>query len=330
MNSILILDDAQENCLLMQGILRKSGYKETFVSQSPEEVISWLSLKSPEPPEKEISLILLDILLPGITGIDILKLIREKEELKDIPVIMITALKESNVLQEAFDAGAIDYVVKPFDSTELLARVRSALRLNEEMNRRKEREKELEKLTDQLQEVNAYLLAIARTDGLTGLYNRRYFDEVLATEWKRCWRTGNSVALLMLDIDHFKLYNDTYGHQAGDQCLKRVATSIRECARRAGDIAARYGGEEFAVILPETSESNAVIVSRNILDKVEKLAIPHSASKTDSIVTVSIGMATLSPNPENSISELIERADKALYLAKEEGRNCLRFYPQGD
>ncbi|XDD48927.1 diguanylate cyclase [Leptospira sp. WS92.C1] len=330
MNSILILDDAQENCMLMQGILRKSGYKETHATQSPDEVIAWLSLKSQDPPQKEFSLILLDILLPGITGIEILKMIREKDQLKDIPVIMITALKESNVLQEAFDSGAIDYVVKPFDGNELLARVRSALRLFDEMTRRKEREKELESLTDQLQEVNAHLLAIARTDGLTSLYNRRYFDEVLATEWKRCWRTGNSVALLMLDIDHFKLYNDTYGHQAGDHCLKQVALAIRDCARRAGDLAARYGGEEFAIILPETTESNAVIVSRNILERVEKLSIPHSASKTDSIVTVSIGMATLSPNPENSIVELIERADKALYLAKEEGRNCLRFYPQGD
>lgn len=330
MNSILILDDAQENCMLMQGILRKSGYKDTKTSQSPDEVIGWLSLKSSEPPQKEFSLILLDILLPGITGLEILKMIREKEELKDIPVIMITALKESNVLQEAFDTGAIDYVVKPFDANELLARVRSALRLFEEMTRRKEREKELEKLTDQLQEVNAYLVAIARTDALTGLYNRRYFDEVLATEWKRCWRTGTSVALLMLDIDHFKLYNDTYGHQGGDQCLKQVAAAIRDCARRAGDVAARYGGEEFSIILPETSESNAVIVSRNILEKVEKLAIPHAGSKTSSIVTISIGMATLSPSPENSIAELIERADKALYLAKEEGRNCLRFYPQGD
>ncbi|PJZ31488.1 GGDEF domain-containing response regulator [Leptospira kmetyi] len=330
MNSILILDDAQENCMLMQGILRKSGYKDTKTSQSPDEVIGWLSLKSSDPPQKEFSLILLDILLPGITGLEILKMIREKEELKDIPVIMITALKESNVLQEAFDTGAIDYVVKPFDANELLARVRSALRLFEEMTRRKEREKELEKLTDQLQEVNAYLVAIARTDALTGLYNRRYFDEVLATEWKRCWRTGTSVALLMLDIDHFKLYNDSYGHQGGDQCLKQVAAAIRDCARRAGDVAARYGGEEFSVILPETSESNAVIVSRNILEKVEKLAIPHIASKTSSIVTISIGMATLSPSPENSIAELIERADKALYLAKEEGRNCLRFYPQGD
>ncbi|MCG6168278.1 diguanylate cyclase [Leptospira sp. FAT2] len=330
MNSILILDDAQENCMLMQGILRKSGYKDTQTSQSPDEVIDWLSLKTDDPPKKEFSLILLDILLPGITGLEILKMIREKDELKDIPVIMITALKEANVLQEAFDSGAIDYVVKPFDGTELLARVRSALRLFEEMTRRKEREKELEKLTDQLQEVNAYLVAISRTDALTGLYNRRYFDEVLATEWKRCWRTGTSVALLMLDIDHFKLYNDTYGHQGGDQCLKQVAAAIRDCARRAGDVAARYGGEEFAIILPETSESNAVVVSRNILEKVEKLAIPHSASKTDSIVTLSIGMATLSPSPENSIAELIERADKALYLAKEEGRNCLRFYPQGD
>lgn len=316
--------------MLMQGILRRSGYKDTLTSQSPDEVVEWLSLKSSEPPKKVFSLILLDILLPGITGIEILRLIREKPELKDIPVIMITALKESNVLQEAFDTGAIDYVVKPFDSIELLARVRSALRLFEEMSRRIEREKELEKLTDQLQEVNAYLLAIARTDGLTGLFNRRYFDEVLATEWKRCWRTGNSVALLMMDIDHFKLFNDTYGHQAGDHCLKQVSAAIRECARRAGDVAARYGGEEFAVILPETSESNAVVVSRNILEKVEKLSIPHSASKTDSIVTISIGMATLSPSPENSITELIERADKALYLAKEEGRNCLRFYPQGD
>lgn len=112
--------------------------------------------------------------------------------------------------------------------------------------------------------------------------------------------------------------------------MKQVARAIRDCARRAGDVAARYGGEEFAVILPETNESNAVVVSRNILENVEKMAIPHSASKTNSIVTVSIGMATLSPSPENSITELIERADKALYLAKEEGRNCLRFYPQSD
>ncbi|ALO25181.1 MULTISPECIES: diguanylate cyclase domain-containing protein [Leptospira] len=330
MNSILILDDAQENCMLMQGILRKSGYKNTYTSQSPEEVIDWLNLKNQDPPQKECSLILLDILLPGVTGFEILELIREKKELKDIPVIMITALKESNVLQKAFDSGAIDYVIKPFDATELLARVRSALRLFEEMTRRKEREKELEKLTDQLQEVNSYLVAISRTDSLTGLYNRRYFDEILTTEWKRCWRTGAGIALIMLDIDHFKLYNDTYGHQGGDQCLKQVARAIRDCARRAGDVAARYGGEEFAVILPETNESNAVVVSRNILENVEKMAIPHSASKTNSIVTVSIGMATLSPSPENSITELIERADKALYLAKEEGRNCLRFYPQSD
>ncbi|WP_078129452.1 GGDEF domain-containing response regulator [Leptospira alexanderi] len=330
MNSILILDDAQENCMLMQGILRKSGYKNTYTSQSPEEVINWLNLKSQAPPQKECSLILLDILLPGVTGFEILELIREKKELKDIPVIMITALKESNVLQKAFDSGAIDYVIKPFDATELLARVRSALRLFEEMTRRKEREKELEKLTDQLQEVNSYLVAISRTDSLTGLYNRRYFDEILTTEWKRCWRTGAGIALIMLDIDHFKLYNDTYGHQGGDQCLKQVARAIRDCARRAGDVAARYGGEEFAVILPETNESNAVVVSRNILENVEKMAIPHLASKTNSIVTVSIGMATLSPSPENSITELIERADKALYLAKEEGRNCLRFYPQSD
>ncbi|AAN49727.1 diguanylate cyclase [Leptospira interrogans] len=330
MDSILILDDAQENCMLMQGILRKSGYKNTFTSQSPDEVIGWLNLKNQEPPQKECSLILLDILLPGITGLEILKLIREKEELKDIPVIMITALKESDVLQKAFDSGAIDYVVKPFDAIELLARVRSALRLFEEMTRRKEREKELENLTDQLQEVNAYLVAISRTDSLTGLYNRRYFDEILSTEWKRCWRTEASIALIMLDIDHFKLYNDTYGHQGGDQCLKQVASAIRDCARRAGDVAARYGGEEFAIILPETTESNAVVVSRNILENIENLGIPHSASKTNSIVTVSIGMATLSPSPENSITELIERADKALYLAKEEGRNCLRFYPQND
>lgn len=243
---------------------------------------------------------------------------------------MITALKESEVLQKAFDSGAIDYVVKPFDAIELLARVRSALRLFEEMTRRKEREKELEKLTDQLQEVNAYLVAISRTDSLTGLYNRRYFDEILSTEWKRCWRTGAAIALIMLDIDHFKLYNDTYGHQGGDQCLKQVSSAIRDCARRAGDVAARYGGEEFAIVLPETTESNAVVVSRNILENVENLAIPHAASKTASIVTISIGMATLNPSPENSITELIERADKALYLAKEEGRNCLRFYPQND
>lgn len=165
------------------------------------------------------------------------------------------------------------------------------------------------------------LSKLSRTDGLTGIYNRRTFDESLSKEWSRGQREGLCLSLIMLDIDFFKPYNDFYGHQQGDACLRKVANTLTQTARRANDVVARYGGEEFGIILPATSEDNAVIVAERIRKNVESLKVPHERSKSGDIVTISIGLAALIPSRDKPDAILVEWADKALYKAKQAGRN---------
>ncbi len=320
---ILILDDAPENCLLVERILKKAGYANVISTQSPETALEWLGLEGNPENRKDISLLLLDILLPGgMNGLDILRTIGSKEELADLPVIIITAIHDTQTLESAFDLGAVDYVTKPFDANELRARARSALRLRHEMLQRKNREKDLEEITDKLSEAYQALLRVSRTDGLSGIWNRRFFDEILEVEWKRSCRGGKPLSLLLLDIDFFKKYNDTYGHQAGDECIRKVAGVLKETARRAGDFPARYGGEEFAVILPETDSEKAMVVAENIRTRVQDLQIAHGASEVSDFVSVSIGIASKIPGKdEASAQKFLEESDKALYHSKENGRN---------
>lgn len=172
-----------------------------------------------------------------------------------------------------------------------------------------------------LQEANENLARLSRTDGLTNLANRRHFDETLQSEWARHRREQQPLSLLMVDVDFFKRYNDTYGHQAGDQCLASVAAAIRSQVRRPADLAARYGGEEFAAILPNTVVAGGRHVAEHICAAVGKLAMPHSASAAADHVTVSIGVAGVVPGASDSAEDLLKRADQALYQAKEKGRN---------
>ncbi|OLO39304.1 hypothetical protein BTR23_09670 [Alkalihalophilus pseudofirmus] len=162
-------------------------------------------------------------------------------------------------------------------------------------------------------------------DGLTGIGNRRYFDEILKKEWKRALVHSRNITLIMADIDYFKPYNDTYGHQRGDECLKQVATAIQKTLMRQGDVVCRYGGEEFAVILPDTNEKGAKHVAENIRESIAALQIPHAGSKISNYLTISLGTATLIPKAKANPKVLIEAADKVLYQAKKEGRNCVRF-----
>ena len=174
-------------------------------------------------------------------------------------------------------------------------------------------------------DVEEYLSNLAIHDGLTGIYNRRYFDETLAREWKRTKREKSPLSLIMLDIDYFKKYNDTYGHQAGDGCLVKVATAISGALRRPADMAARYGGEEFAVILPNFELENATQFGETIRAKIEALKIEHRQSDVNPFITASLGLACIVPSSKSSPRELIEAADKALYSAKNNSRNCLCF-----
>jgi len=173
------------------------------------------------------------------------------------------------------------------------------------------------------EDVEEYLSDLAINDGLTGIHNRRYFDEVLSVEWKRAKREKSYLSLIMLDIDFFKKYNDSYGHQTGDESLIKVAKAISESLRRPADMVARYGGEEFVVVLPNVKQEDAVKLSEQIRDKIEGLEIEHKLSSINKFLTMSLGVASIVPNTDSSPEELLKKADKALYNAKIRGRNCV-------
>ncbi|MPM95342.1 Phytochrome-like protein cph2 [bioreactor metagenome] len=224
---------------------------------------------------------------------------------------MVTASGEVETLERAFAAGAIDFITKPLKKVELLARVRSVLKMKTEMDQRKARETELRRLTS--------------LDGLTSIANRRWFDEFLEATWRQGVKNSQPISLIMLDIDCFKLYNDTYGHLAGDQCLKKVAKAIQSVVSGPFELAARYGGEEFAVILASADLQYAVQIGENARIMVADLNIPHSSSPVVPTVTVSVGVASIVPSLQKMPQELIEAADDALYKAKQSGRNQIQI-----
>lgn len=304
----MIVDDSATSRLLLDNILRKSGYAELLQASSAAEALNMLHA------DPGVDLVLMDLNMPGMDGIEATRHIKSDPVLRDIPIIMVTVSDDNESLELAFEAGAIDYINKPLCKVELRARVRSVLRLKQETDQRKERERELQELTRQLEE-------LSNLDGLTGVPNRRRFDEVFHKEWLRCRRDKAPVSLLMIDIDFFKAYNDTYGHLQGDTCLKHVAAAIQEALRRPGDMVARFGGEEFSVVLPLTDAYGAFSRAEQIVENVRRLDLRHEASLVSPRVTVSVGIATMVPDAEDETHNLLQKADEALYRAKKEGRD---------
>lgn len=320
---IVIVDDSLSIRELLGEILRGEGYEEIHFASSAEELLSILGIHAPTKRKKflDVDLILLDIMMPGMDGIEVCSIIKSHDHFRDVPVVMVTMRNEMEVLQKAFAAGAIDYIVKPADDTELLARVRSFLRLKDEMDARKAREKELLSATSKLRKANNTLQRLSYIDALTDIGNRRYFDELYSKEWRRARREKTSLGVVLIDIDFFKSFNDMYGHQSGDECLKDVAQAISDALKRPVDFAARYGGEEFAVILPDTDAAGGRYVAENIMREVSALKIPHAASEVAEIVTVSMGGVAMIPKSDDRPEDLVARADEALYKAKNQGRN---------
>jgi diguanylate cyclase (GGDEF)-like protein len=269
-------------------------------------------------------IILLDVIMPGIDGIETATRIRALEAKGEwTPIIFLSAMTSDEDLERGITAGGDDYIYKPVSEVVLGAKIRAMQRIIQMRTA-------LIATTRQLDSANQELKRLSASDGLTGIANRRCFDETLTREWRRARRTKSSVALIMCDVDHFKLYNDTYGHQGGDDCLRNVARAICSVMDRPADIAARYGGEEFAVILPDTPVGGALVVAEKIRHAIHAMNMPHSASSF-SKVTLSLGIAAFAPEGDEPQQFLIERADRALYRAKHAGRDRVcRFDPAVD
>lgn len=325
--NILLVDDKPDNLRLLSQMLTEHGYNVRRVTKGKMALIT----AKASPPD----LVLLDIKMPDMDGYEVCLQLKADAITAEIPVIFMSALDELPDKVKAFTIGGVDYITKPFQIEEVLVRVKTQMvlrqqqqqlqaqnhKLQQEIQRRKEIESALQKSQTELQQANAELYRIAHLDGLTHVANRRRFDEYIAVEWKRLARTQQPLSLIICDVDYFKPYNDHYGHQMGDDCLRNIAKAIEGTLKRPGDLAARYGGEEFVVLLPDTDLEGTIAVAENISQAVKNLNIPHLHSQVNKIVTLSFGVASQIPNLTESPCKLIDIADRALYQSKQKGRD---------
>ncbi|PQJ95179.1 diguanylate cyclase domain-containing protein [Chromatium okenii] len=290
-STILIVDDVPNNIEILLGALERD-YDTQFATSGAEA----LELIKSELPD----LILLDVMMPGMDGYEVCRRLKDTPATQNIPIIFVTARDAIRDQEHGFNLGAVDYITKPYEISLLRARVRTHITLKRKSD---------------------LLETLVALDGLTGIPNRRRFDETLCIEWRRAIREQVPLALIMADVDQFKNYNDFYGHGAGDDCLRDVATCLVEAVRRPGDLAARYGGEEFAVILPDCDSTGAQYVAEQFRALVINRGIPHLRSSVANHVTISAGVAACIPAVADAPEELLKTADLALYQAKWNGRN---------
>ncbi len=274
------------------------------------------------------TVILQDLVMPGFDGFQLIEAYRADASLREVPVIVLPSKDEPKLKAHGFVVGANDYLVKLPDQLEILARIRHHSRGYIKGLERDAALRALHDSQEQLARANAELQKLAALDSLTGIANRRRFDEALHVEWQRCWRQRTPLALLLCDVDSFKQYNDTFGHPAGDLCLKKTAGILTGQLKRPADLAARYGGEEFAILLPATDLAGALQLAEACRAQLEHLALPHpQAQAGGGRVTMSIGVACMVPDENNSMEQLVAEADSALYEAKRGGRNGIVAAP---
>jgi len=296
-SAILIIDDSKLARRQVIDILQKTSLFKFFY-EAGDGLEGFKAALN-----RKIDLILCDVEMPGMDGFKFLQMMNSRDELQDIPVIMLTGREDSETKVRGLEMGASDYVTRPFDPAEMIARVKVQLKIKS--------------LQDKLKLSNQMLLELSHTDPLTGLCNRRFMMEGLNKEFDRSQRNKAPLSLIMIDIDHFKAVNDTYGHQKGDAVLQGLAAMLRQHLRQY-DTAARYGGEEFALILPETSLEETARVAERLRQAIEGLTFEAGSELR---ITASFGLASTLAETIHSVDDLIREADYALYNAKRAGRN---------
>ena len=296
---ILVVED---NPILRQTLcayIELAGH-EAVVAASGEEALRLIKTIP-------VDLVFMDVEMPGLNGFETTKLMRESFGNHWVPIVFVTGMGDASSFEEGIDAGGDDYLIKPISPIIIKAKIRALERISA--------------MRDELNRLNGELEALSRQDGLTQLCNRRYFEEQADRQWQISARAKEAVAILMIDVDYFKNFNDCYGHIAGDHCLQAVASTLKRSLRRPADILARYGGEEFVAILPQTNLEGATTVAETIRLAVENLSLPHRESAGVGVITLSIGCVSTINVKGITVGEMIKQADNCLYQAKNEGRN---------
>lgn len=306
---VLLVDDDPVMLRTLAALLQPQNLNLTTLSD-PAQFWQVLTQVQPE-------LLLLDLEMPQFSGLELCRVVRQDVRCRSLPILVVTAHTDEDRLQQAFAAGADDFICKPVEPNDFVTRVLSQI----EKSRRQRQQ-----LRIQHQQIQTWYYQ-ARQDTLTRVANRRYFDEFLAQTWQQCGQQEAFISLILADVDLFKAYNDANGHLAGDQCLRQIARVLQDCVQSRQDLVARYGGEEFAVILPETSLNGALQVAERIRSAIATLQIDHPDSSVSEYVTLSLGITGVIPTDRYSPHDLIAIADQALYAAKKRGRNTYCLYP---
>lgn len=307
---VLVAEDSKVAIKAITGYLDEIGV-QPLIAETGNDAIELYRKEHPD-------IILLDVILPDIDGFEVARQIRQMQGKDDwAAIIFLSVMSKDEDLARGIEAGGDDYLIKPVGRVVLQAKVAAMYRLVR-------MQRALVKLTGQLNEANQELQRLSMTDSLTGIANRRLFDDLLMREWRRCMRLKKPLSVIMIDADFFKSYNDRYGHQAGDDCLRAIAGQVSHATPRASDLAARYGGEEFALVLGETDEDGACWVANRICQHVIDLKMMHEGSPHD-YVTVSCGVSCVLPTSEVSVEKLLKSADNALYAAKKQGRHGIAY-----
>jgi diguanylate cyclase (GGDEF)-like protein len=288
---LLVVDDQPANIQALYQAF--SADHQVLMATGGEQALKLAATKLPD-------LILLDVVMPGMDGHEVCRRLKAEPATRDIPVIFVTAHSDEAAETQGLALGAVDFISKPVNPAIVRARVKTHLTLKAQAD---------------------LLRQWVYVDGLTGVRNRRGFDEQLAAEWGRSVREGSALSVVLLDVDFFKRYNDHYGHQAGDACLRAVAACLRQAVKRPADLVARYGGEEFACLLPGTPLDGALAFARQLGAAVEALALEHAQSTVSPVVTVSLGVCATDGNQPGTADALLRAADAQLYAAKAAGRN---------
>ncbi|MDQ6970148.1 MAG: diguanylate cyclase [Mariprofundus sp.] len=313
-STVLLVDDQNSIHLALKKMLAPADDIQLHFCKQARQALDMAVALQP-------TVILQDLNMPEIDGLDLLHSYKRCEAIADVPVLILSGTDSVETKAEAFRQGADDYLVKMPHEIELLARLRHHTKAFVEHQERVIAMRQLEQEKKKLAVAYLELERLASIDGLTNIANRRHFDESFAKEWSRAMRETESLSLLMIDIDCFKQYNDSYGHLAGDECLKLVAASLKQHLQRPTDLLARYGGEEFVVLLPGTHARGAIKVAERLRKEVLALQLPHENSVAHDYVSISLGSATVAPMLKHQALELLQLADKALYEAKDGGRN---------